>query len=371
MFKFIEFEKIQIEITNRCQAGCPLCARNVHGGLDNPTLQLNDWTLSNFKNIFNQEVLMQISIIEISGTAGEPTLNKDLIEMCQYVKDSNPDVCINIYTNGGARTVKWWEELASSLPANHNVIFALDGLADTQQLHRVGVDFNLVIKHAQAFINTGGKATWQFIKFKHNQHQIDDALNLAKKYKFHTFVVKNSRRHGDEPFKVLDKKGKITHYLEAADGANIKFIQKNDFDNFKEWPNADHMNCYVKKGKEIYIDANYIMLPCCIMGSFTYLNIDHNRELYKEFNVYDSTSNFDAGYGLNKSFLKLIDRLGGIGSIDTSKRSIKDIMDSDVWQTIWEQVWAEKSSDVCIKMCSASSPFSSVEDQDEVRLNLL
>jgi hypothetical protein len=125
------------------------------------------------------------------------------------------------------------------------------------------------------------------------------------------------------------------------------------------------MNCYVRKSKEIYIDANYITLPCCILGSFTYLNIDQNKEIYNEFDVYDSVSNFDAGYRVNKSFMQLINRLGGFNTIDTSRHTIKELIDSDLWQTIWEQVWSEKSSDVCIKMCSASSPFSSIEDQTE------
>jgi MoaA/NifB/PqqE/SkfB family radical SAM enzyme len=364
MFKFNELTALQIEITNRCQASCPLCARNVHGGLDNPSLKLHDWTLDYFKKIFNQEVLDQISAIDIAGTAGEPTLNKELLEMCQYVKD-NSQVRINIFTNGGARSTEWWAKLAQALPANHNVVFALDGLADTNHLYRVGIDFKLVIKHAQAFITAGGRATWQFIKFKHNQHQVDEAQELAKHYGFESFILKNSRRHGIEPFKVLDRTGQITHQLESSDGAVINFIEKNAFKNFKDWPNADVMNCYVKQTKEIYIDANYITLPCCILGSFAYLNIDHNKEIYKDFNVYDSVSNFDAGYGVNENFIKLVNRLGGFDNLDASKKSIKDLIDSDIWQTIWEQAWAERSSDVCIKMCSASSPFSSIADQEE------
>ena len=369
MFKFNELTQLQIEITNRCQASCALCARNVHGGLDNPSLQLNDWTLDNFKKIFSQEVLDQISVIDIAGTAGEPTLNKELIEMCEYVKVTNPAVYISIYTNAGARSTSWWADLAHALPDNHSVVFALDGLADTNHLYRTGIDFDMVIKHAQAFISAGGKATWQYIQFKHNQHQVDQAVELAEQLGFQTFVLKSSRRHGDEPFKVLDRAGQVTHYLESAEETAIKFIRKDDFVNFKDWPNAGNINCYVKKNKEIYIDANYITLPCCILGSFTYLNIDHNKELYKDFDVYNSVSNFDAGYGVNKNFVEVIDRLGGMDRLDTSKRSIQDLLDSDTWQTIWQQLWDEKSSDVCIKMCSQSSPFSSMDEQDIRRIN--
>ena len=370
MFEFSELTRVQIEITNRCQASCPLCARNVHGGLENPQLHVNDWTLDNFKKIFNSLLLNQITVIDIVGTAGEPILNADLIDMCLYVKNTNPEIQINIDTNGGAQNSEWWYKLANALPEKHNVSFALDGLSDTNHLYRVGVNFDLVTKNAQSFINAGGTATWKFIQFKHNQHQVDEAISLARSYKFKSFVLKNSRRHGSEPFKVLDRKGKVTHYLESAEKATIKFIKKGDFNEFKKWPQADIINCFVKKNKEIYIDANYIVLPCCILGSFVYLNIDYNKEHYKQFNVYDTVSNFDAGYGLNESFIKLVNDLGGFENIDASKISIDRLLNSNTWQTIWSKKWKDKDSDCCIKMCSASSPFSSMDDQDVLRLEL-
>ena len=364
MFKFNELKALQIEITNRCQASCPLCARNIHGGLDNPIIKLNDWTLEDFKKIFNHEVLMQIESIDFAGTAGEPTLNKDLIAMCEHVRSTNPNVFVSIFTNGGARNSKFWTALAAAMPDKHNVVFALDGLEDTNHLYRVGVQYDLVISHAKAYIEAGGYATWQFIQFKHNQHQVEEAKTRAKALGFKSFSLKTSRRHGNEPFKVLDRKGSITHYLESSDSAPIKFIKKGDFDNVKNWPKADVINCYVKKNQEIYIDANYIILPCCILGSLTYLNIEYNKEYYKEFNVYDSVSNYDAGFGLNESFSKLINEMGGFDNIDASKVSIKDLLESDMWQTIMQKKWKDKDSEVCIKMCSESSPFSSMEDQD-------
>jgi MoaA/NifB/PqqE/SkfB family radical SAM enzyme len=364
MFKFNELNALQIEITNRCQAACPLCARNVHGGLDNPIMKLNDWSLDDFKRIFNKEVLLQIKSIDFAGTAGEPTLNKDLIAMCDYVKTTNPAIFISIFTNGGARNSKWWSSLVAALPANHNVVFALDGLEDTNHLYRVNVQYDLVVKHAEQFIDAGGYATWQFIQFKHNQHQVDEAKQRAKDLGFNAFSLKTSRRHGDEPFKVLDRDGTITHYLESSDSAPIKFIKKGDFDNFKKWDKADEIHCYVKKNREIYIDANYITLPCCIMGSLTYLNIDYNKEYYKQYNVYDSVSNYDAGTGLNESFSKLVNDMGGFDAIDASKVDIKSLLESEMWQTIMQKKWKDKDSDVCIKMCSASSPFSTMEDQD-------
>ena len=56
--------------------------------------------------------------------------------------------------------------------------------------------------------------------------------------------------------------------------------------------------------------------------------------------------------------------MGGFDAIDASKIDIKDLLESEMWQTIMQKKWKDKDSDVCIKMCSASSPFSTMDDQD-------
>ena len=42
MFSFSDLENIHLEITNRCQASCPMCSRNYHGGLENPLIKNKD-----------------------------------------------------------------------------------------------------------------------------------------------------------------------------------------------------------------------------------------------------------------------------------------------------------------------------------------
>lgn len=39
MFNFQDLKQVHLEITTRCQASCPMCSRNYHGGLDNPNLK--------------------------------------------------------------------------------------------------------------------------------------------------------------------------------------------------------------------------------------------------------------------------------------------------------------------------------------------
>ena len=82
MFRFSELKNIHLEITNRCQASCPMCSRNIHGGLENPLIKNQDWTTNDFKNILSKEVLHQLQGFYFCGNFGDPIINNDLIEMC-------------------------------------------------------------------------------------------------------------------------------------------------------------------------------------------------------------------------------------------------------------------------------------------------
>jgi hypothetical protein len=55
MFEMNELKRVHIEISNRCQASCPMCTRNIHGGLVNPLLKISNWSLDRYKTIINEE----------------------------------------------------------------------------------------------------------------------------------------------------------------------------------------------------------------------------------------------------------------------------------------------------------------------------
>ena len=67
------------------------------------------------------------------------------------------------------------KNLASIMRKPDKVIFAIDGLEDTNHLYRVNTNFNKIMENAKAFINAGGIARWDFIAFAHNEHQIEEA----------------------------------------------------------------------------------------------------------------------------------------------------------------------------------------------------
>jgi MoaA/NifB/PqqE/SkfB family radical SAM enzyme len=348
MFKFDQLENIHLEITNRCQASCPMCSRNYHGGLENPLIKNQDWTINDFKHILNSEVLNQINGFYFCGNFGDPIINNDLTEMCSYATDVNPSLEIRIHTNGGARSKDWWKKLAKVLPNKHCVIFAIDGLADTHSLYRIGTDFNKVLENAKAFINAGGTAEWAFIKFKHNEHQQLACEALATEHGFARFTCKDSARFvATNKFEVLDKKGQLEYYLEPPTGSNITLITQDVIDNYKDIVDASEIDCIVLKQKEIYITAQRNIMPCCFLASTPY-NYIHPNDLAK-----------DIRQKIKSQHSSLITDLGNTNALD---HSIKDIIDSNSWQTVWHKYWNTHKLITCARTCGVNK-LSKPKDQ--------
>jgi MoaA/NifB/PqqE/SkfB family radical SAM enzyme len=348
MFAYNELENIHLEITNRCQASCPMCSRNIHGGVENPLIKNNDWTTNDFKAIMTKDVLHQLKGFYFCGNFGDPIINNDLIDMCRYSTDVNPNLYIRIHTNGGARNKQWWKDLAKALPPEHNVIFAIDGLADTHSLYRVGTDFNKVLENAKAFINAGGTAEWAFIKFKHNEHQLLAAEALAKEHGFARFTYKDSARFvATEQFPVYDAAGNTTRYLEPPTGSKINLITQDVIDNYKDIVDASEIDCYVTQTKEIYIDAYKKIMPCCFLASIPYN--------YAAANDATKTIRLE----IEQQYADLINDLGNTNALENT---VQSVIDSDTWQTVWEKYWGKEKLITCARTCGVNK-LSKPKDQ--------
>lgn len=348
MFNFSSLKQIHLEITNNCQASCPMCSRNYHGGMANPLLRLTDWTLDEFKTIINSEVLAQINSIFFCGNFGDPLLNDDLIHMCKYLKD-NSNISIRIHTNGSLRNTEWWQNLYQAMPENHMIIFGIDGLEDTHARYRIGTNFNKIIQNAKTFIDAGGNAEWAYIEFKHNEHQTEQAEIMAAKLGFKRFTVKQSSRFvGSTNFPVYDKNGVQTDVLQAKTNSTIKFVDANVIKNYKKIIDESTIHCQALDQKEIYIDAHKNLFPCCFLASAPYNYYDRDEiEIMK----------------IRQEMLHQYNSLvQDLGTINTMDKSIKEIVNSTEYQTVWEKYWTTKKLITCVRICGKTE-FSKPNDQ--------
>lgn len=354
MFKFNELKTIHLEISTRCQASCPMCPRNYHGGIENPNLKIADWTYKDFIKIFNKETLDQLEGLYFCGNFGDPIMNDDLILMCQHLKDHAPHIDLRIHTNGGARGTRWWQALRQAMPEKHVVIFALDGLEDTHHLYRIGTRYENVVRNATTFINEGGTAEWVFIKFKHNEHQVEEAERRSKELGFERFAVKNTIRFiGEGKFSVLDKEGNVEYYLEPPTNNQVVLIDKQLLDKFKTWYHEAEIKCYVQEKRELYIDAHKNLFPCCFLASGPYNN-KQSPAMVSEIRSQ-----------IVDQYNSLLADLGGLDSLDVMQHSIKDIVDSDAWQNVWIPYWNEKKLITCAKTCGVTAEGNLSKPKDQ------
>lgn len=340
MYKFNGLVSIHFELTSNCQASCPMCARNHHGGIENPILKVADIDLELFKHICPSYVLNQVQVLTMCGNFGDPIVNKDLLEIVRYISETNPDIKIDLHTNGSARSEKWWKDLAKAMPKKHLVQFGIDGLEDTHALYRVGTSFNKIIENAKAFINEGGLARWNFITFKHNEHQLEQCRQMAKDLGFEGFYEKQTSRFiGSPHFDVLDKNGNVTHKLELPTEQKIVFIDRKTVENYREVIKTATIDCEVERTNSVYVDALGYLWPCCFVGAVPYIHARPEQLVYN----YQQDS--------YASLLAVLEKFGGIEQFNLRNRSIKEIVDSTEWQTIWDEVFKNNELMVCARVC--------------------
>lgn len=313
MYKYDEIRAIHLEVTDKCNAACPMCARNINGGEDNPQLPNVELTLDDAKKIFEPKFIAQLDRMYMCGNFGDPIAAKDTLEIFNYFREHNSKMMLSLHTNGSAKTTEWWANLGRVLGRKGYVVFSVDGLADTNHLYRQNTNFEKIMQNAQAFINAGGRARWDFIVFAHNEHQVDEAEALANKMGFEKFQIKKSARFFSvasgmtkEMHQASNRKGFSTLLQAptnpkfrnaalqelskiASDTQEIKFLpskvseldgilgtqkfHENGADKTameKYWDQSE-IRCKVAEEKSLYVSAEGIVQPCCWTANQMYV----------------------------------------------------------------------------------------------------
>ena len=61
MYNYTDITTVHLEITQRCQAACPMCDRNENGGPDNRHINNAELSLADCKRIFPPNFIKQIN----------------------------------------------------------------------------------------------------------------------------------------------------------------------------------------------------------------------------------------------------------------------------------------------------------------------
>lgn len=166
------------EVTNVCNLKCPFCltGKGISGGRE-----VKHMSFEEARDIIDQ-VGDYIYLMQLY-TWGEPLLNKDIYDIIDYAKSKN--IYVMISTNATVMSPRNNQRLIDS--GLDYVMAAIDGNSQqTYEQYRVGGDIQRVMDNLRDLIEKKKAANatlpfieWQFIVFRHNEHEVEAAEKLA------------------------------------------------------------------------------------------------------------------------------------------------------------------------------------------------
>ena len=293
IYRIQDVRHLHLEISSNCNASCPLCPRNLYGYPFNVGYVEHNMTLAEAKKIFQPDFLQQLTGISINGNFGDAVMNPDTVPIIEYFLAQNPNIHINISTNGGARDKKFWTKLAK---LKVDVLFCIDGLEDTHSIYRQNTVFSTVIKNAQIVINNDGNAIWKMIEFDHNAHQLDAAKELSEHLGFKMFIVAPARAHNNAP--VFNRKGELVYVMGNPINVNLSELAKERaFIPIQPIKHAGKINnpivCEVQAMASVYVDSTGAVYPCCHLGYNPKQFISLENYQYKDLIERNNANEYD------------------------------------------------------------------------------
>ena len=346
---------VHLEVSTLCNSICPWCPRynNFSPNL-NPNIVEEAYTLKRFKEHFPIEFIKQIDFWTFAGDYGDPCTCPELLPILEHITEVRPDSNMQINTNGGMKTTPFWIALGELFKQNHSryVIFSVDGLEDTNHIYRRNVKWNKVRDNMYCYSQTGATGIWEFLKFKHNEHQLKEAKEMADWLGFE-IRFKNPNGFEGGPMPARDKDYNIEYEMYPATGRQINQIQQSsiDFINLINTDTLDYAD-YKDRVESLYKDK-----PGCITCA-----ANHTLGGGNEIRINCDGDVWPCSFfgHLSKKYLKnrvvgriqqwqIEDVLKDIKN-NLNERSLKEILDSDPFRPVYER-WEGNKILECYDVC--------------------
>jgi radical SAM protein with 4Fe4S-binding SPASM domain len=257
---------VEIEPTTSCNLRCPQCP----SGLREFSRNTGMLDLELYKTILD-EIAPELVYI-ILYFQGEPFLNKQFLEFVRYAAAKN------VYTATSSNGHYFTDEMAKATVESglDRLIISIDGTTqETYERYRVGGNLEKVMEGTRNLVKWKkqlGTSTpniiWQFIAFKHNEHQIPEFKRLAKEMGVDEVGIKTAQlydyEHTDE---LIPETEKLSRYRKTEHGYEIKNKLLNQC--WRMW-----------RGSVITWDG--LVVPCCFDKDATHRFGDVSRQPFRE-----------------------------------------------------------------------------------------
>ena len=239
---------LSIEPTTFCNLGCPECPSGLKQ-FSRPTGNLKSEQLYNWLN----PIVDRLWYVNFYFQ-GEPFIHKEILNQIAFV--SKQGVFTSTSTNAHFITKEIAEKIIAS--GLDQLIISIDGTTqETYEKYRIHGKLEKVLEGTANIIeakrnlqSSTPHVVFQFLVVAHNEHQIEDAKQLAKEYdvneiRFKTAQVYNYENGND----LIPKNDKYSRYKQLKSG---KWVVKNKLENhcWRMW-----------SGSVITWDGKVV--PCC------------------------------------------------------------------------------------------------------------
>lgn len=288
-------KKVELEITSNCNAACPGCARTQNSDI----LEITSFGLDDLKRMFPHENYIRGKEFKFCGVLGDPIANKECLEMVEYLV-LNGGYC-QLSTNGGLQSTRWWSRLGA-LSKNTNLVdvhFCIDGHKETNHIYRVNTLFDVIERNMQAYADEQGQASWIYIVFDHNEHELstaqDHASQLGFKFatrtgmrnSYHTWVAQIRKKDKTKEEVEITTTGAKEHSKKDKVQELEKFIASYNKNALFMMPTQETVlqtiKCKLIHQGEIFIASNQTMWPCCFLWDSMFKNKENIVEKLSEY----------------------------------------------------------------------------------------
>ena len=245
---------LSLEPTTSCNLRCPQCPSGLRS-FSRPTGMLQP--------DLNRKVIDELSK-ELTYITyyfqGEPYLNQDFLSMVTYASSKN--IYTATSTNAHYLSKQNAEETVRS--GLKRLIISIDGVEqDSYSKYRIGGDLEKVIKGTKELIAAKKRlksntpfVIWQFIVFRHNEHEISKVKELAKEVGVDKLALKSAQIYDYElGSELIPENKKYSRYIKEG----LRYKIKNGLLNhcWRMW----HSCVITWDGK---------IVPCCFDKDATY-----------------------------------------------------------------------------------------------------
>ena len=293
-----QFYHWHLEPSAVCTLRCPRCPRTEHP--DTPWLNKN-MTLDFVKKFFTEDRLRNhVRRVTMCGDVGDPIYCKEYIEICRYIKQTNPDIHIFTITNGSYKKPEWWAELASVLNDRDSINFSIDGYDhESNNLYRVNSNWDSIMAGIKTVRqhNSAVFLNWAMIVFSFNQDHIDRITDQAQALGMDSLQITKSTKFGSKYGNAYGGSNDVLEPRAEHISASHRYERHTVNLSNRHIDNTDYLRHNQQKyfeikqqyqdqpvtplceigNRGIYVNAEGVVFPCS-WTSFPYTSLTHGNK---------------------------------------------------------------------------------------------